>query len=89
MWTVATVTMAICLLLKSVVDDDNDDADAGMLTLTQGSVEFVESNEFRIEVNATSSSVEHLARFHYNFTDFHGSLLLQMVRIDVYCRRLE
>jgi len=81
--------MAICLLLKSVVDDDNDDADAGMLTLTQGSVEFVESNEFRIEVNATSSSVEHLARFHYNFTDFHGSLLLQMVRIDVYCRRLE
>jgi len=89
MWIVATVTMATCLLLKSVVDDDNDDADAGMLTLTQGSVEFVESNEFRIEVNATSSSVEHLARFHYNFTDFHGSLLLQMVRIDVYCRRLE
>ena len=87
MWTVATVTMATCLLLKSVVDDDN--ADAGMLTLTQGSVEFVESNEFRIEVNATSSSVEHLARFHYNFTDFHGSLLLQMVRINVYCRRLE
>ena len=46
----------------------------------QGSVEFIESNEFRIEVNATSSSVEELARFHYNFTDFHGSLLLQMVR---------
>jgi len=50
-----------------------------MLT-TQGSVEFIESNEFRIEVNATSSSVETLSRFHYNFTDFHGSLLLQMVR---------
>ena len=51
-----------------------------MMMLMQGSVEFIESNEFRIEVNATSSSIDNLARFHCNFTDFHGSLLLQMVR---------
>jgi len=74
------------LLLRSVVDDGDDDVDnARVVVWTQGSVEFVESNEFRIEVNATSSSVEQLARFHYNFTYFHGSLLLQMVRTDVRC----
>ena len=50
-----------------------------MMLMMQGSVKFIESNEFRIELNAVSSSVEQLARFHYNFTDFHGSLLLQMV----------
>lgn len=47
--------------------------------MMQGSVEFIESDEFRVEVNATSSSVDQLARFHYNFTYLHGSLLLQMV----------
>ena len=51
-----------------------------MIVILQGSVEFIDSNEFRIEVSAESSSVEQLARFRYNFTDFHGSLLLQMVR---------
>jgi len=51
-----------------------------MMVTLQGSVEFIDSNEFRIEVSAESSSVEQLARFRYNFTDFHGSLLLQMVR---------
>jgi len=61
--------MVMTLMLMINVDVDT----------MQGSVEFVQSNEFRIEVNAESSSVEQLARFHYNFTDFHGSLLLQMV----------
>ena len=46
-------------------------------------MEFIESSEFRIEVNATLSSVDDLARFHYNFTDFHGSLLLQLVSSSV------
>ena len=65
-------------------NDDVDDAadnDGWLMMTMQGSVDFIDSNEFRIEVNAASSSVEHLARFHYNYTDFHGSLLLQMVWI--------
>ena len=70
-------------------DDEEEDVDAGPMSSIQGSVEFVESSEFRVEVNATSSSVEQLARFHYNFTYFHGSLLLQMVSARVRSRHVQ
>lgn len=49
---------------------------------SQGSVEFIESNEFRIEVNVTSPSIAELARVHYNYTDYHGSVLLQLVSMN-------
>jgi len=53
-----------------------------MLFVVQGSVEFLESNEFRIEVNVTSPNIHDLARFHYNYTDYHGSVLLQLVSVQ-------
>ena len=45
----------------------------------QGSVEFIEAPDFLIEVNVESSSVDELAKVHYNYTDYFGSVMLQMV----------
>ena len=53
----------------------------------QGSVEFIESNDFHIEVNVTAESTDALARVHYNYTDYQGSVLLQMVSSIIMLRQ--
>ena len=45
----------------------------------QGSVEFIEAPEFLIEVNVESPSIDELAKVHHNYTDYFGSVMLQMV----------
>ena len=49
----------------------------------QGSVEFVESEKLLFEINITSPSLDELSRVHNNYTDYHGSLLLQLVTAAV------
>ncbi len=49
----------------------------------QGSVEFVESDTFEIHINTTAPSVDELARVHCNYSAVSGSVLLQMVSIDI------
>ena len=50
-----------------------------MVFCFQGSVEFIESDDFHIEVNITAPSNDDLAKVHYNYTMLDGSVLLQLV----------
>ena len=45
----------------------------------QGSVEFIESNTFHIDINVTSENVDELAKLHYNYTHLDGAIFLQLV----------
>ncbi|ELU02157.1 hypothetical protein CAPTEDRAFT_209260 [Capitella teleta] len=48
----------------------------------QGSVEFIESTDFQIEFDVNAASTDELAKFHYNYTDHQGSILVQVFKAD-------
>lgn len=45
-------------------------------------MEFIESENFHIEVDVTAPSVDELALVQHNYTDYKGSVLLQLVCIS-------
>jgi len=42
-------------------------------------VEFIEAPQLRLEVNISSPSLQHLSRVNHNYTEYHNTLLLQLV----------
>ena len=45
----------------------------------QGTVEFIESDEFQVQVNVTAPDTKELAKVHFNYTENLSSALLQVV----------
>ena len=42
-------------------------------------MEFVESDDYLIEVNVTAENTDQLSRLQYNYTTHNGAILLQLV----------
>ena len=42
-------------------------------------MEFIESERFHIDINITSPNVDELAKIQYDYTNYDGAILLQMV----------
>ena len=44
-------------------------------------MKFVESDSFQIQMNVTAANTDELAKVQYNYTNYEGSVLLQVVSI--------